>query len=43
MTTIHTAMAMFFSQNDSTPSHASGPVNDTPTKAAGTSAEPPAG
>ena len=31
-------MAAFFTQNDSRPSHASGPVNDTPTKEAGTNA-----
>jgi hypothetical protein len=38
MTMIHTAIAMFLTQNDNSPSQAIGPVNASAVKAAGVSA-----
>src|SRR4030095_16121267 len=38
ITTIHSAMAMFLSQNDTRPSHAKGPDSASPAKPAGTRA-----
>ena len=43
MTMIHTAIAMFLTQNDNRPSHANGPVDASAAKAAGASATAIAG